>query len=134
MKKIDNFNRLRCFTDILVIYCTSENGLPFEITRYIFQLKDIYNSKLISVFLRRNLIHIKEFDKLYSKQLTSDNKKGLHCVIKILINLVIEEKLFIIYTFPKIITRIKELGKNKTLIEELTLEDSIFVKKFNQFS
>lgn len=98
------------------------------ITEWLFKIKEeLFKSQLISVFLRRNLLHIKNFDELYSEILTEDNNQALDCIVFVLKSLVIEDKIFSIYSFPKILKKLMKLGKLK-MVEKFNIEIQIFLK------
>lgn len=119
---------LKHFSDVLIIYSNINSKLPKQITEWIFKLKDeTFKHPLISVFLRRNLLHLKEFDSLYSKVLAEKNIVALNCIVQVLKSLVIEEKIFSIHSFPKILAEITKIGHTE-IIDQVSFEVSIFIR------
>lgn len=124
-----SIEKIKYYTDILIIYSNCNTKLPQYITRHLFSLEDqkCFKAYLLSVFLRRNLIHLKDFDTFMADSLRNKNLYALNCIIQVLKNLVIEEKIFSIHSFPKILLEITTLGKTD-VIKSVSLESSIFIK------
>lgn len=58
-----SIEKLKCYSDILIIYSNNHSLLPSFITDWLFQNEPhMFKHHLISVFLRRNLLHLKNFD------------------------------------------------------------------------
>lgn len=105
-------DKLIYYSDVLVIYSNYNTKLPKDITEWIFSIdeNDRYKSQIIIVFLRRNLLHVANFDAKYTQvlaEMKSDFIVPLNCIITILKTLVIEERIFTIFTFSQIVEKIK---------------------------
>ena len=84
------------------------------------------------MFLRRNLLHLKNFEEGYAKILQNDNIEALNCIVLVLKGLVIEDKIFSIHSFPAILKQITRMGKT-SLVEKFNLEVSIFVTSLTDY-
>ena len=124
-----SIEKIKYYTDVLIIYSNCNTKLPHYITKYLFSLDDqrCFKAYQLSVFLRRNLIHLKDFDSYMAESLRNSNISALNCIIQVLKNLVIEEKIFSIHSFPKILAEITSLGKTD-ILKSVSLESSIFIK------
>lgn len=62
-----SIEKLKCYSDVLIIYSNVHSSLPTNITAWLFKIgNQLFKHQLLSVFLRRNLLHLKDFDRLYS--------------------------------------------------------------------
>ena len=130
-------DKLIYYSDVLVIYSNYNTKLPKDITEWIFSIdeNDRYKSQIIIVFLRRNLLHVADFDTKYAEVLDSMKPEvilPLNCIITILKTLVIEERIFTIFTFKKIIEQIKGFYKTD-IYNMLTNEYTIFIDNLIQY-
>ena len=130
-------DKLIYYSDVLVIYSNYNPKLPKDITEWIFSIdeNERYKFQIIIVFLRRNLLHVSDFDTKYASIL--ENLKPefilpLNCIIQILKTLVIEERIFTIFTFKKIVEKIKGFYKTD-IYNLLTPEYTIFIDNLIQY-
>jgi CCR4-NOT transcription complex subunit 1 len=130
-------DKLRYYTDILVIYSNYNPKLSKFITEWYFALdsKIKYSHHTLIVFLRRNLLHLVDFDTNYAAvldQVDSNNLQALDCIVLVLKCLVIEQRIFAIYTFKKIVEKL--IGfQRKRLFNYLQPEVSIFIENLAEF-
>jgi len=130
-------DKLIYYSDVLVIYSNYNTKLPKDITEWIFSIdeNERYKSQIIIVFLRRNLLHVADFDAKYAQvlgEMKPDFIYPLNCIIQILKTLVIEERIFTIFTFKKIIEKIKAFYKTD-IYNMLTNEYTIFIDNLIQY-
>jgi hypothetical protein len=127
-------DKLRHFSDVLVIYCSSFPRLASHITRWVFSLDEAraHKPQIFIIFLRRSLVVLKEFDELFAQQLTDKALTALNSVIIILKNVVVEEKIFSIFSFPQIVARLIVLSRAE-IMHALCLENAIFVEALAEF-
>jgi CCR4-NOT transcription complex subunit 1 len=129
--------RLRYYTDILVIYGNYNPKLSKFITEWYFSLdsKQKYSHSMLIVFLRRNLLHLVDFDSNYAAvldQVDNNNIQPLECIVQVLKCLVIEQRIFAIYTFKKIVEKL--IGfQRKRLFSSLLPEVGIFIENLAEF-
>lgn len=130
-------DRLRYYTDILVIYSNYNPKLSKFITEWYFTLesKQKYSHSMLIVFLRRNLLHLVDFDSSYAAvldQVDNNNIQPLECIVQVLKCLVIEQRIFAIYTFKKIVEKL--IGfQRKRLFSSLQPEVGIFIENLSEF-
>lgn len=122
------FEILRYYADILILYRNHTPKLPIYVTNWMFKLEEpnCYKHEIIKFFLKNYLLDSIEFDIKMAEILSPSNLQGAMCTIVVLRNIVIEEKIFSIYSFPKIVNKLVKLSKTD-LINGMNLENSIFV-------
>lgn len=130
-------DKLCYYSDVLVIYSNYDPNLPKEITNWIFKLpaEKRYIHQIFIVFLRRNLLHLVKFDQQYANalnEITQTFLEPLISIVQVLKNLVIEERIFMIYTFSNIVERISSFHKSK-FYNHLTPEVTIFIDNLIQY-
>jgi len=129
--------KLRYYSDVLVIYSNYNALLPKDITYWIFKVfnGNRYIHQIYIVFLRRNLIHLLDFDTFYAEALGEVRQNfmyPLNCIVQVLKNLVIEERIFTIYTFRGIVEKISAFH-NTPIFNHLTPEITIFINNLIQY-
>lgn len=122
------------YVDILIRFRNHFSKLPSFVTIFIFKLPDstLYKPEIAKLFLKNYLIEPLEFDEKMSSLMNPENILGAIFVISILKNVVIEERIFHLFYFPKIIDKIVKLSKTE-LINSINLEHSIFVSNLAQY-
>lgn len=85
MKEL-TIDMLRYYSDVLVIYSNYNPALPKDITHWIFNVfkGDRFVHQIYIVFLRRNLIHLGDFDTFYKSVLEDGHEnpeKPLNCIV-----------------------------------------------------
>jgi CCR4-NOT transcription complex subunit 1 len=126
--------KLRSFSDILVIYCNYNSKLPPHITKWIFALDDskCFKPQIQSIFLRRSLLVLKDYDEIVANLLSEKNLNAINCIISVLKTLVIDEKTFSIYSFTKITEKFVYISTSD-IMNSLNLENSIFIQNLVEF-
>lgn len=130
-------DKLRYYSDILVIYSNYNPKLSKFITEWYFsnEVKTKYSHNILIVFLRRNLMHLVDFDTSYAIVLDSvdqNNLMPLDCIVQVLKCLVIEQRIFAIYTFKKIVEKL--IGfQRKRLFNSLQPDVAIFIENLADF-
>jgi 5'-deoxynucleotidase YfbR-like HD superfamily hydrolase len=78
------------------------------------------------------LLHLQDFDEKYAEILRSPYRmKALLCIVLVLKGLVIEDKIFSIYNFSKIVKEIIELSEKE--VQMCSLEIRIFIKNLREY-
>ena len=121
--------RIRCYSDILVICCNYNPKLTKYITEWFFNahIDTKYNHTIITIFLRRNLFHLQDFDTGYAQVLETVETKNhapLDCIVMVLKCLVIEQRIFAIYTFKKIVEKLTGFQRKKVGLSNTSLSIS----------
>ncbi len=126
--------KLRSFSDILVIYCNYNSKLPPHITKWIFGLEEskCFKPQIQSIFLKRSLLVLKDYDEMAANLLSEKNLNAINCIITVLKTLVIDEKTFSILSFPKITEKFVQLSTTE-IMNSLNLENSIFIQNLVDF-
>jgi hypothetical protein len=111
--------KLRNYSDILLIYSGYHSKLSKKITEWYFtscHSETKFNSNTLIIFLRRNLIHIVDFDTGYANLLEKvdiNNTAPINCIVFVLKSLVIEDRIFTIFTFKKIVEKLMGFHKKR---------------------
>jgi CCR4-NOT transcription complex subunit 1 len=125
---------VRYYTDILILYRNNFPRLPLFLTTWVIRNEDttFVQPEVLKLFLKNYLIDAREFDDRISELMTPQNSKAFTCAVVVLKNVVIEEKIFSIYSFPKVVAKIVKLAQEDA-IKSSTLENSVFVQNLVQF-
>ena len=135
--------RIRSYSDILVICCNYNPKLTKSITEWFFTAphESKWNHSILTIFLRRNLLHISDFDAGYAnvlEHLEFKNVTPLDCIVYVLKSLVIEQKIFAIYTFKRIVEKLIGIQRKKVapidqIFSHLAPEVSTFIEHLADF-
>jgi CCR4-NOT transcription complex subunit 1 len=130
-------DKLRYYCDILAIY----NSYSVKVTKYITEWyfesnsENKFSHQILIIFLRRNLLLISEFDAKYAillDQVDAHNLAPLDCIVLVLKYLVIEHRIFMIYTFKKIVEKLISFQR-KRFFNNVSQESMIFIENLSEF-
>lgn len=125
---------LRYYADILSLYRNHFPKLPVFVTNLALKAEEpgAFTAELSKYFLKNYLMDPSEFDEQLSKLMSGNSANVLKCALLVLRNVLVEDKIFSVYAFPKIVEQIFRLS-NTEVANMTNLENSIFMKNLVQF-
>lgn len=132
-----NIDRLTCYSDLLTIFSNYNAKLSKFITDWFFNLNNEakWNHGMLIVFLRRNLLHLVEFDAAYANVLDTIDANSLaplDCIVQVLKSLVIEQRIFAIYTFKRIVEKLVAFQRKRIFVN-VNPNTATFIENLAEF-
>ena len=133
----NNADKFRCYSDVLMILGNFNNKISKIVTSWYFEneFEHKYSSNMVVAPIRRNLIHLADFDTgfaLLLDNVESNKVDPLVCIVDVLKYIVIDQRLFSIHTFKKIVEKIIGI-KQKRFYHLLPQEVTLFIDNLNDF-
>lgn len=129
--------KLRFYSDLLMIFNNFNSKISKIVTSWYFEneFDNKYASSILVTPIRRNLIHLADFDAgfaLLLDSVDSNRVEPLTCIVDVLKFIVIEQRLFSIHTFKKIVEKIIGI-KQKRFYHLLPQEVTLFIDNLSDF-
>lgn len=131
----NSIEKMRYLSDVLLIFSGFKPKLVQHITKWIFvqDIGKIQNQNILIYFLKRSLFVLRDFDECLSKTLTDKSLPAIVAAIAVLKTLIIEEKVFSLLSFPKIVEKLLQLADQPEVKASLNIESNFFLSNLVEY-